>query len=97
MEEQEYNERLLQIEADYKKSLEVNNTNTMLSAVDFLKWCNTPVYRAPIEHGFRLRVQPQFPEYDSYIVIDETGYSVFPKGKFLTTEELYEYWLNTLR
>ena len=71
-----------------------NNANTLLSAVDFLKWCNTPVYRASGELGFRLRVQPQFPEYDSYIVIDETGYSVFPKGKFLTTEELYEYWVN---
>ena len=73
---------------------EGNNTNTRLSAVDFLKWCNTPVYRASSELGFTLRVQPQFPEYDSYIVIDETGYSVFPKGKFLSAEELYEYWVN---
>jgi hypothetical protein len=73
---------------------EGNNANTLLSAVEFLKWCNSPVYRASGELGFRLRVQPQFPEYDSYIVIDETGYSVFPKGEFLSAEELYEYWLN---
>lgn len=66
----------------------------VLSAVEFLKWCNTPVYRASGELGFRLRVQPQFPEYDSYLVIDATGYSVLPKGKFLSAEELYEYWLN---
>lgn len=78
----------------YSENHEGNNANTVLSAVDFLKWCNTPVYRASGELGFRLRVQPQFPEYDSYIVIDATGSSVFPKGKFLTTEELYEYWLN---
>lgn len=73
---------------------EDNNANTLLSAVEFLKWCNTPVYRASGELGFRLRVQPQFPEYDSYIVLDETGCSIFPKGKFLSAEELYEYWLN---
>ena len=62
-------------------------------AVEFLKWCNTPVYRANGELGFRLRVQPQFPEYDTYLVIDATGLSVFPKGQFLSAEELYEYWL----
>jgi hypothetical protein len=73
---------------------EGNNANMLLSAVEFLKWCNTPVYRASGGLDLRLRVQPQFPEYDSYIVIDETGYSVFPKGKFLSAEELYEYWLN---
>ena len=71
-----------------------NSTNAVLAAVDFLKWCNTPIYRAAGELGFRLRVQAQFPEYDSYLVIDETGYSIFPKGKFLSAKELYEYWLN---
>ena len=73
---------------------EDNNANTLLSAVEFLKWCNTPLYRASGELGFRLRVQPQFPEYDSYLIIDATGYSVLPKGKLLSVEELYEYWLN---
>jgi len=63
-------------------------------AIRFLEWCNTPVYRAAGELGFRLRVQPQFPEYNSYIILDETGYSVFPKGKFLTSQELFEYFLS---
>jgi hypothetical protein len=71
-----------------------NNASELVSAVEFLKWCNTPVYQASGELGFRLRVQPQFPEYNTYIIIDETGYSVFPKGKFLSAEELYEYWIN---
>lgn len=72
----------------------LNFERMVLKAVEFLKWCNTPVYRASGELGFRLRVQPQFPEYDSYIVLDETGCSILPKGKFLSAEDLYEYWLN---
>lgn len=68
-------------------------TNTNNISVEFLKWCNTPVYRAAGELGFRLRVQPQFPEYDTYIVIDKTGYSVLGEGVFLTSEEVYDYWL----
>jgi hypothetical protein len=71
-----------------------NGVNTSSSAVEFLNWCNTPIYRAYGELSFRLRVQPQFPEYNTYIVINETGRSVFPEGKFLTTEELYEYWVS---
>lgn len=61
-------------------------------SVRFLEWCNTPVARISGEIGYRLRVSPQAPEYNTYIVIDTTGYSVLPKGKFLTTDELYEYW-----
>lgn len=68
--------------------------NVLLPAVDFIKWCNTPIHRSAGELGFKLRVQPQFPEYNSYLVIDATGCSVFPTGKFLSAEELYEYWLN---
>lgn len=64
--------------------------------MDFLEWCNTPIFRSSGELGFRLRVQPQFPEYNTYIVIDETGNSIFPKDKFLTTKELYEYYLNQI-
>ena len=79
---------------DEIKNVSLYSTNAVLAAVDFFKWCNTPIYRAVGELGFRLRVQPQFPEYDTYLVIDETGYSVFHKGKFLSAEELYEYWLN---
>lgn len=77
-----------------KKHQTPADTKPVSSAVEFIKWCNTPVYRAIGELGFRLRVQPQFPEYDSFLVIDATGYSVLPKGKFLSAEELYEYWLN---
>ena len=72
-----------------------NAKNDTSLCVEFLAWCNTPVYRAAGELGFRTRVQPQYPEYNTYLVIDETGYSVLPQNKFLTTEELYTYWLDT--
>lgn len=68
------------------------NTNTS-DAAEFIDWCNTPIYRVPGELGFKLRVVAQFPEYNSYIVIDETGNSVFPREKFLTSAEVYEYWI----
>lgn len=69
--------------------------NNSINVIDFLKWCNTPVYRGN-GLGFRLRVQPQFPEYNSYIIIDETGHSVLPRGKFLLAEELYVYYKNNI-
>lgn len=78
----------------YENIIRSETKDTTPLAVEFLKWCDTPVYRAEGELGSRLRVIPQFPEYDTYMVIDETGYSVLPKGTFLTAEELYEYWLN---
>jgi hypothetical protein len=64
-------------------------------AIEFIEWCNFPMYRPDGEHGFRSRVQSQFPEYNSYRIIDESGYSTLPKGKFLTTKELYEEFLKT--
>ena len=72
-----------------KEAKETLDTN----AINFLNWCNTPIYRGSNELGFRKRAVPQFPNYDVYIVIDETGNSIFPPGKFLTSEELYEFWI----
>lgn len=64
----------------------------MENAIEFFKWCNTPIYRASGELGFKLIVQPQYPEYNTYIVLDEDGYSVF-KDNLLSAEQLYEYWV----
>lgn len=60
--------------------------------IDFYEWCNYPIYRPKGNMGFQKRVIPQFPEYNTYQVIDETGYSVLPEGKYLTTQELLEYY-----
>jgi hypothetical protein len=60
--------------------------------IEFIEWCNYPIYRDERELGFRLRVVPQFPDYNSYIVIDETGNSILPKGMFFTTKELIQVW-----
>jgi hypothetical protein len=79
------------IDYAYTKFKDLYKTNAF---VEFLKWCDTPVYRANGELSFRLRVQPQFPDYQSYIIIDETGRSMLPTGKYLSIEEVYEYWIN---
>lgn len=63
-----------------------------MEAIEFLKWCDTPMYRAPNELSFRLRCIPQFPDYNEYLVIDESGRNVL-EDNFLTAEELYNYWL----
>lgn len=64
----------------------------MAKATEFLNWCNTPMFRGSGELSFRLRVQPQYPDYNTFYVIDENGTSIFNKD--LTTEELYDYWVN---
>jgi hypothetical protein len=63
-------------------------------AIEFLKWCNTPMYR---DHGvlnFSKRVIPQFPDYNTYIIIDKSGRSVLGDGVFLDAEGVYDYWVN---
>lgn len=72
-----------------------NNEKLTVEIIAFLKWCNTPIYRAAGELGFKMRAMAQFPDYNTYLVIDETGNSVLPEGKFLTAEELFEYWVDT--
>jgi len=67
----------------------------MKEAIEFLKWCDTPMYRSENELSFRLRCIPQFPDYDVYMVIDKNGNNVFAHTEklFLTVEELYDHWL----
>lgn len=62
------------------------------NAIEFFKWCNTPVYKSSNELGFRSRVQPQFLEYDTYTILNDKGYCILPEGTFLTAEQLYDYW-----
>lgn len=64
-------------------------------AIAFLKWCNDRIYRRPGDLGYQLRLQPQYPEYSTYVIINEQGDSVFPAGKFLSFEEVYQYWVNS--
>lgn len=61
--------------------------------VEFLKWCYTPIYKAPNGLKSTMRVIPQLPDYDTFVIIDDTGNSVLPKGTFLTAEQVHEYWL----
>lgn len=64
------------------------------NAAKFLDWCNEPVYRAPGNLSFESRAKAQFPDYNSYTLINDKGKSVLPEGKFLSAEELYDYWCN---
>lgn len=71
------------------KDMETKN-----DTIEFIKWCYAPVHRKSNNLGSWLRVAPQFPDYDSFIIIGDTGKSILPDGTFLTAGELYEYWLN---
>lgn len=66
---------------------------TKQDIIEFTKWRDTPIFRRNGELGFKLRVQPQFPDYDSYYIIDNKGWNVLPEGTFLTADELFEYWI----
>ncbi len=61
--------------------------------LDFITWKDFPIYRRSGELSFRHRCQPQYPDYKTYIIIDEKGENVLPKGKFLNREELFDYFL----
>ena len=69
----------------------------MKTAIKFLEWCNTPMYQGSGELSFKLRTQAHSPFYVHYLVIDESGNPVFPEGKFLTAEELFDYWIDSMK
>ena len=75
----------------YNKS-QSTHSNTDEDMIEFTEWCNYPIYRADGELGFRKRVQVQYPDYNSYTIIDEKGNSLLPTGKFFTTKGLIEFW-----
>lgn len=71
----------------------MKDLNIEHTVIDFLKWCNTPIYRAPGELSFRTRVILQQPHCDCYLIIDETGQSILGEGAYLSPEELYDFYL----
>lgn len=64
----------------------------MNEAIEFFKWCNTPMFWEDLNLRPYFRVIPQFPMYEVYIIIDEHGKKITPAGVYLTIEEVYEYW-----
>ena len=70
-----------------------SDVNELPEAASFLDWCNEPIYRSPRDIGYQTRVKVQYPEYNSYIIIDSKGDNILPQGVFLSSSELYEYWL----
>lgn len=87
-----YNELQYLLENAIPLSSEIENYFSLEDIIAFTEWCNHPVYRLSGDLAFKKRVTPQFPEYNTYMVNDENGKSIFPSGKFLTTEELIELW-----
>ena len=77
--------------AGYNKSQETHPLSKQ-DVIEFYEWCNFPIYRESGNLGFNKRVIPQFPDYNTYIIIDGTGNSIYPKGVFITTEQLIEIW-----
>ncbi len=63
-------------------------------AIEFLKWATELIANASNTGlKWQTRAVPQQPFGDCFIVINRSGYNILPEGKFLTHEELYEYWL----
>lgn len=71
----------------------LNHKSINNNAIEFLKWCNTPIFRSKGQLSFHKRATLQHADYDSYFVINDKGQSVFNEGVFPTTEELYDYYL----
>lgn len=81
-------------ETNAKESIKmINHAETVVDdiAVKFAEWMGTPIYQSPNELGFRKRCIAMYPDYDSYSIIDETGYAIEYLGKrFLSLPEVYQ-------
>lgn len=66
-------------------------------AVDFLLWCNTPVYEYSAEGFFKhkIRVIAQFPEYGTFVVIDNQG-NKRHEEPFITANQVYDLYLEDI-
>lgn len=62
-------------------------------AIEFLEWCNYQVVNPQKVLGFDKRVTPQYPDFKTYIVLNNKGQNILPEGKFLTTKELFQEFL----
>lgn len=65
-------------------------------SIRFIEWMNFPIYQAPRSLSFQKRATAQFPDYKTYVIIDEKGKNILPAGKFLSPQELFEEFLKTL-
>ena len=62
-------------------------------AIEFLDWCNTPMYQ-PVGHlAYLTRVIAQFPDYKLYVIINEKGQSVLDEHQYFTAEEVFNYFI----
>jgi hypothetical protein len=71
-------------------------------SIDFMRWCNEPVWRSPRALGYIKRVTVQFPTYDVYAVCDSKGNRVNTSilygedcensDEFWTADEIWKYY-----
>lgn len=69
----------------------------MNNAIEFFKWCNEPIYLKKGTISHESRVVPQQPDFEYFQIIDENGKNSLGRGKYLTAEELYDYWLQNVK
>lgn len=62
-------------------------------SIEFLEWCNYQVVNPQKVLGFDKRVTPQYPDFKTYIILNNKGENILPEGKFLTTKELFQEFL----
>ena len=65
--------------------------------IGFAEWMNEQVYKYVENMMWRSKSRciPQFPDFTTYIVIDEKGNNILPKGTFLTIPELLKFYLKS--
>lgn len=60
--------------------------------VEFMKWSLTPVFTPFGYISPQARVCWQAPDYQTCSITDEFGKNILPENKYLTIEELFDFW-----
>jgi hypothetical protein len=61
-----------------------------IPAIEFFQWCNAPVFRPDGNLRHATRVIAQFPEYDTFAVLDDQGR--YGGDKYFTAQEVFDLW-----
>jgi len=59
---------------------------------DFADWCLKLIQKHDGNLSFTPRLVSMYPEYNTYIILDDTCKNILPEGVFITLKQVYHYY-----